>query len=371
MPAVADDDRVAAIERRADVATVVRQIGERGERVEDGERAGVLGEHALLRRDLGGELGKQAPLQLAEPRLRAEELVFLLFQLRGHETLGTGECLFPNVVVGNEGEIRLRDLDAVAGDAVVPHFERADAGALPFARLQCDHPPLAVARECAQLVDLGIGAVADDGTAGAQVHGRLVDERRHDPLVNRRQRIQRRGDLTEEAVLAREPFAQRAGPSEGDGEPQAIARRRPARPDPTDQALEIAHARERGANVAPQIDAVDEPRHGIETATDRGGARERRQHPASQQPAAHRGGRAVDHVQQRAAALPPAAVEEIQVGAGGLVEDERVVRLHQLGHAEVVELAAERRAEVRAQAAERREAGRADGGSGRSAAAGG
>ena len=92
--AVADDDRVAAIQHRANVAAVVCQVGECAERVEHGERAGVLGERPLVGRRLGDELGKERRFELPQAGLGAEELLLLLLQLDGHEALGAGEvCL--------------------------------------------------------------------------------------------------------------------------------------------------------------------------------------------------------------------------------------------------------------------------------------
>ena len=73
MAAVADDDRRRRDRAGADVAAVVRQLGERDERVERTERARGLGERALVDAHVGDELREELRLELPQTLLGAEQ----------------------------------------------------------------------------------------------------------------------------------------------------------------------------------------------------------------------------------------------------------------------------------------------------------
>ena len=194
VPAVEDRQLVAVVDVRLDVVVQRGGFGERGEHVERG--GGPRG--VLDARRLGGDRGAQRlehlDLALEDPLVGAEDLLFVLLERRRDEALAAGNRLLAVVVGRHRVQVRLRDLDVVAEDAVVADLERGDAGARALPLLHLGDHLLARRRDAPQVVELGVDAVADVAAVARQ-RRRLVDERRArwPPARRPRRRARRRG----------------------------------------------------------------------------------------------------------------------------------------------------------------------------------
>ena len=73
-------------------------------------------------------------------------------------------------------QIRFRDLDEIAEDGIEPDLERFDAGLGDLAFLQLRDPVLPLARPAAQLIEVGVEAVAKNA-AFLQRQRRIIDDR--------------------------------------------------------------------------------------------------------------------------------------------------------------------------------------------------
>ena len=95
-----------------------------------------------------------------------EDFDFELLQLRRGEAFGVDQGLFALVIGGREVLIRFGDFDVVAEDVVEADFERRDAGAGALALLDLGEVCSGCCGDVAQLVELGIEAVADRAAVG-------------------------------------------------------------------------------------------------------------------------------------------------------------------------------------------------------------
>ncbi len=114
-------------------------------------------------------------LEVADPFLGVEDLLFILLELGREEPLGADERLLAHVIGRDLGQVGLGHLDVIAEDLVVADLERADAGPLALPLLQLGDEGLAGAADRAQVVELGVPAVLDDPAFGQQ-EGRLVED---------------------------------------------------------------------------------------------------------------------------------------------------------------------------------------------------
>ena len=141
--------------------------GQPARRVLDARR---LGRHAAAQRL------EDLDLALDDALVGAEDLLFVLLERRRDEALAAGNRLLAVVVRRHAAEVRLRDLDVVAEHAVVADLELGDAGAGALGFFHLGNPLLAGPADAAQVVELGIDAVAH-GAAVARQRRRLVEQR--------------------------------------------------------------------------------------------------------------------------------------------------------------------------------------------------
>ena len=91
--------------------------------------------------DARAKLLEQLDLPLEDPLVGAEHLFFVFLQRRRDEPLASGDGLLAVVVGRNGVQIRFRDLDVVAEDAVVAHLQRVDARAQRARALRARRSP--------------------------------------------------------------------------------------------------------------------------------------------------------------------------------------------------------------------------------------
>ena len=172
------DDRVAPVDDRHLVAVVHVRLGV----VADRCRVGQRGQHVEARQRARGAAGarrhrppraRAAPRRARSSRSRMRSSAPRTFS---SYSLSAGVmkrsppamvCL--RMVVGRDVvEVRLRDLDVVAEDAVEADLERRDAGARPLALLHLGDDLLAGSADVPQLVELRVHAVANHAAVARQ-----------------------------------------------------------------------------------------------------------------------------------------------------------------------------------------------------------
>ncbi len=171
----------------------------------------------------------------------AEHLLLVVLERRGDEALAAGDRLLADVVVGHRVEVGLRDLDVVAEHAVEADLQRLDAGARPLGGFELGDHLLAGAADPAQLVELGVDAVADHAAVAGQ-RRRLVDDRGLDGVTHVGEVVELRdeaGDQRRPALAEQQPHPRHRGQRRPQGHQVARARRRQR--DPRHQPLEVEH----------------------------------------------------------------------------------------------------------------------------------
>ena len=106
-----------------------------------------------------------------------QRLVLEFLELRGDIALGVLQGLSADVFVGRVLRLGLADLDVVAVNPVVAHFQGGDAGALFFPALDLQQEVAGPGGDGAQLVEFLVVAVGDHA-AVAQHHRRVLDNGR-------------------------------------------------------------------------------------------------------------------------------------------------------------------------------------------------
>ena len=223
--------------------------------------------------------------------------------------------------------------------------------------------------ERAELVQLGVVAVADDAAVGQRGRRPILEARRS---ARRARSASRSSSSTASASSAARRPSGRANPAsalsasatsgsrrnESRSAPSSRGVARPGR-GPAGQTLEIAHAVERLAQPGATAAVAHRHLHRVEPGVDRRRIAERREQPLAQQPPAHRRDGGVDGLEQGAA--PGAGAErldQLEVPAGHLVEpeegvapaDRRAGEVGQPGRLELGEVAEQRAAAPRAAA---------------------
>ncbi len=135
MPPGDDAQRRVVGQHRADVAVLHGAVGEGAEDIDLRDRARRAEQHRGRRADLAQDAPVQLLLARRDPLLGVEDRRLPLLEGGRDEPLGVRERLRAAVVLRDMRQVRARDLDAVAEDAVVLDLQRADAGALALRRL--------------------------------------------------------------------------------------------------------------------------------------------------------------------------------------------------------------------------------------------
>ena len=136
MPTARNADGAALVEDGADIAMPHGDGGQSGEHIGAGNGGGEAGYGGPLVGNLPADLAVQGAFQLLQPLPGVQYLAFVLFQLRRNKPLGAGEGLTALIIRRHGVQVGAADLNVVAENLVVAHFEAADAGAFPFPAFQ-------------------------------------------------------------------------------------------------------------------------------------------------------------------------------------------------------------------------------------------
>ena len=183
MPPFPDIQHPGIVHLRHHIAVFLGGQGKGAQSVQPGDGPGGALDAVGLHSHLVPHLAKQLVFQGGELFPGREHLAFQLFQLGGDEPLAAGEGLAAGVILGGLVGVGFADLDIVAKDLVVAHFQLGDAGALPLPLLDGSQGALAPLEQVPQLVDFFVKALPQQ-VPFPQGEGRLcgdgpVDEAGH------------------------------------------------------------------------------------------------------------------------------------------------------------------------------------------------
>ena len=264
---------------------------------------------------------EQRLLHFEQPLVRAERLFFVLLERGCDVPLSGGDGLPALVVLWNGMEVRFGHLDVVAEYPIEADPEVGDARPLAFLALHGRNLLLGVAADGAQLVEGGVHAVAD-AAAVARQQRRVVDDGRLDRLAH----ISHVVELGDQALDERRTAVRELGAqvrNDGHRLPQRdqVARPGRAQGDARDQPFEVVHRLERFPQPGALQAAADQLLDRIEPVVNHLDRARRPLQPGAQQASAHRRRRAVDLGEQPAVAAAVGRVDDLQVPAGGGIDD--------------------------------------------------
>ena len=270
------------------------------------------------------QLLEELDLALQDPLVGAQDFLFVLLQRRRDEALAAGDGLLAVIVRRHRVQVRFRDLDVVAEDAVVADLQRRDAGARALALFQLRDDLLAGAADAAQVVQLGVDAVADVAAVADQGAG-LLDDVRLDGVTHVRQVVERADERANQRRVAR---VQRQANARHGGDrllqADEIARPGGAERRARHEALEVVHRFQQLAELAAVGAAKGQLFDRVEPIVNAIERHERPQQPRAEHASAHRRDRAVDLVQQRSVASALHRFDDFQVPERDGVDQEAV-----------------------------------------------
>jgi hypothetical protein len=176
MAALADFDRVAAVDHRPDIIPAGGQLGQAGGHVEPGHGRGDPEKPRRLPGHRLPQLAEQPEFELADPFLGVENLLLVFLELGRQEALRADERLLSDVVGRNLAQVGLGNLDEVAEVFVETDLEGADPGSVALALFKGGNERLAGAADFPQIVKIRVVAVFKQA-ALSQEKGRLVQDR--------------------------------------------------------------------------------------------------------------------------------------------------------------------------------------------------
>ncbi len=270
-------------------------------------------------------------LPLENPFVGAEHFFLVFLQRRRDESLAARDRLLAMVVARDRMQVRLRDLDVVAEDAVVANLEGVDARPSALGLLHLGDDLFAGTADAAQLVEFAIHAVPGEAAIARQGR-RLVVERRFDPVANVHEIVQ----LGEQRPDERRLQVRQHGPEpRDDGErvlqADEIARARGAESGAGDEPLEILN----GFDRVPELAAFGVVKRQfldcVEAIANRLERDQRAEQPRSQETAADRRHGSIELVEQRSGAGALGSFENLQVLQRRRIDQQRVGALA-VGH---------------------------------------
>ncbi len=190
----------------------------------------------------------------------------------------------------------------------------------------------------AQIVQVGIDAVAHEPAVAGQ-RRRLVGNGGLDPAAHVGQLVELAAQAADERRLAVLQQQRRARHHrERRAQAGEVARAGRGQRDARHHALEILDALERVAHLGPIGRADGEFLHRVQPIANALQHHQRTEQPGAQQPAAHRGDRAIDLMEQRALAAAVHRLDHLQVLQRGRIDQQRVAGVLQPDAADVREL---------------------------------
>ena len=258
--------------------------------------------------------------------MRAQNLVFQLFQLGGNVALTIGQGLLAGIVVGNHVFVAVADLDVIAKHMVEADFQLGNTGFLPQAGFQLSQNPLGVLPDGPQFIHFVVVARSNDaaileGGGGFRVDGRI------NAGLDVLQGVHFSGQSFQLLAAAVPCQLFQLGQTvKGLGHRVDFLGGGGAIHRPGHQALNIGDIAQGLGQLTPGHGLFHQALHRVEAVVDDGAGYQRLFQPAAQQALAHGGGSLIQNPQQGPPLLPaPHGLGELQIGAG------HVGQVHVLG----------------------------------------
>ena len=305
----------------------IEGLGGRGERAERVELRGATGDR-LQARDMMIEVVQQRLVEglLARERAiaRGERLVLEGLELGSDIALGILHRLPALVFDRDLVELSLGHLDVEAMHAIELDAQVGDSGARALAALHLEQERAAPVLDCAQLVELGVEAVAYHSAFADQGSG-LVAQRRGEPSMEVVDWLQGERRHLEPGRAARDQFGvHRRERRERVAQAREVARPRAFERDARGDALDVRPAGEelRQARMAQPRRRVDEGGDRGVARRQAGGVAQRLVQPLAQPPAAHRGRTAIEQREERGRLRAADGLGDLEVAPRGGVHDD-------------------------------------------------
>ena len=337
MTALGDFQRFAVIHLRAAIIPFAGERRPAGENVQFGQRVGRPPQRRRFGDDRGHQRAEQLQLAGHELLLGVENLLFLLLQCLGDIAFATHRGLTADIIGRHEVKVGLCDFEIIAKHRVETDLQALDSRALLFLALEIRKPGLAVARQTAQAVDLGIVTCADVA-AFLEIAGELLGEPAVEKFAQRR--------------LIGHPDPQFV--DGGDRRPRQLVGEGRGRLDPLQAINEGGQLGEcfpdsaqftRGPQAVLEAsenprDIPDRPEQSLQFRQERGLRQEFAHHglprpdgreiergrgePALKQAGARGCGGPIDRAEQRALAKTTGRLEDLQVAQRGGIDEQRL-----------------------------------------------
>ncbi len=177
MARVGSSQLVARVHQRLRVVIGRRRFRERRQHIQRRQPARRVLDARSLRGDARPQGVENLHLAFENSFVGADDLFLVRFESRSDESLAAGNGLLAMVVGRHVRQIRLRDLDVVAEDAVVANLQGGNAGTSPLRVLHRRDLMFPGAADVAQVVELGVDAVPNRAAIPGQCR-RIVSQRR-------------------------------------------------------------------------------------------------------------------------------------------------------------------------------------------------
>ena len=344
--ATADDfEFVALHEDGPGVAVVLGDFGEAEQEVKAGYGAGRGLQQGQVRVQ-GRDKGRVGfPLDHVEPLLRAEDALLEFLELRSDVALGLRQRLLADPVLGHLVLVGVADFEVIPEDVVERNLQRGDARGFGFALADALEFGLAVVPEVAQLIEFldhpggDGGSLAQHarwilGQLGPQLgEGRIRRVEPPGPAADHR--VVRAVDHEAQGLHGGQRAAQAVELGWGDADGGGLGQ----------QPFEVPDAVELGDEVGPHVRLLEEGGHRLMPAGHALGVTQGLGDPPAEHPGPHRGGGAVEDVDERHT-LRVGRGEQLEVADGEPVHGHVAAPFHAAERGDVPEAVVLRGADV-------------------------
>ena len=154
MTAVSNPDGVSQVQLGPDIAVLHRCVRQPGEHVQLCDGRGDLANGARRFGQLGADPMVNGPFSFFQTISGVQHQRFVFLQFWNDIAFGVGQRLTPDVVLGHLIDVGLADLDVVAEDLVVTHFQAFDLGAVTLPLFESSYELAGIGRGAFQFVHL-------------------------------------------------------------------------------------------------------------------------------------------------------------------------------------------------------------------------
>ena len=335
--ALHDVDVERFVEHGAVVVILGSHPGERRQAVELRNEIAVVLDSRYVLGDRGHQLGKEAPLDDEDFLLGPEDFLLIFLEFLRDITLGIDQRLLAYPLGRHLVAMGVAHLDIVAEDVVISDFETRNARALALGALHLHQVVLARIGNLPQLVELGVDTGVDD-IATPHLHRRVGIDFAVDALADERAWVELVAkDPEHVACRLRAHLLHGLYGLQGAFELHQFARRDAVHSHLADEALHIADEFQLLLEQVARRHVTEKILHHIEPAVDGFHILQGKERPPVHHPRPHGADGAVEHAEQRLAALVERS-HQFKVAHGELVEPHIALGLDARQRGDVLEL---------------------------------